>query len=136
MSGAISRVSASPTPAAGATQAPDAHTEKLRKAAGDFESLLIKQLLKESKIAGSEKGNGYGDMAIDALASAVERGGGLGLAKHIEHAIHGQAQGHAPASSGAAGAAALQLPTTPLAAPPAAVPPRADPRATPPKEER
>ena len=49
----------------------------------------MKQILKEAKLCGAEKSNGYGDMAVDAMASAVQKGGGLGLAKQIEHAIHG-----------------------------------------------
>ena len=90
MSGTIARVSGLTATAQTKGPAPvDAHTAKLRKAAGDFESLLVKQLLKEAKIGGSEKSSGYGDMAVDGLASAIERGGGLGLAKHIERAIHG-----------------------------------------------
>lgn len=109
MSGAIARVSPS-TSLVGAQPAPDAKTAKLRSAAGDFESLLIKQLLKESKVAGPEKDNGYGDMAIDALAGAIERGGGLGLAKHIEHAINGRA-GTASASTTAAHALTAATPT-------------------------
>ena len=63
---------------------------KLRTAANEFESILVKQLLKSAKLGGSgdaEKSNGYGDMAVDAMASAVEKGGGLGLAKRIEQAI-------------------------------------------------
>jgi hypothetical protein len=89
MSGGVTRVS--PTSSLVSAQgAPDAKAAKLKSATGDFESLLIKQLLKEAKIAGADKSNGYGDMAIDALASSIERGGGLGLAKHIEHAIGSQ----------------------------------------------
>ena len=63
---------------------------KLRSAAHEFESLLVKQLLKSAKMGqtgDADKSNGYGDMAVDAMASAVEKGGGLGLAKRIEEAI-------------------------------------------------
>jgi Rod binding domain-containing protein len=76
--------------------APDPRIEKLRHAAGEFESLLVKQMLKAAKIGGGddEKASGYGDMAVDALASAIERGGGMGLAQRIEQAIaHGVAPG-------------------------------------------
>jgi Rod binding domain-containing protein len=65
----------------------DARGEKLKKAAMEFESLLVKQMLQQSKIAGDEKANGYSDMAVDAMTSAVEKGGGLGLARRIEEAI-------------------------------------------------
>jgi Rod binding domain-containing protein len=63
---------------------------KLQSAANEFESLLVKQLLKSAKMGGSGddgKSSGYADMAVDAMASAVEKGGGLGLAKRIEQAI-------------------------------------------------
>jgi Rod binding domain-containing protein len=67
----------------------DPRVEKLRHAATEFESILVKQLLKAAKIggAGAEKANGYADMAVDALASGIEGGGGLGLARRIEEAI-------------------------------------------------
>jgi Rod binding domain-containing protein len=86
MSSAISPVSSSVASHA----PPDPNVEKLRRAATEFESLLVKQLLKAANMggsSGSEKTSAYADMSVDALASAVERGGGLGLAKRIEEAI-------------------------------------------------
>jgi Rod binding domain-containing protein len=86
-------------PTAAAQPAHDSRIDKLRQAAGEFESLLVKQMLKAAKIGGAggeEKASGYADMAVDALASAIEHGGGLGLARRIEQAIgHGQAPGGA-----------------------------------------
>jgi len=73
--------------AAPAAPAHDARADKLRHAAGEFETLLVKQLLKEAKLLGDDKANAYGDMAIDAVATGVERGGGLGLARRIEDAL-------------------------------------------------
>lgn len=73
--------------AASAHAAKDARTAKLEKAAGEFEQIFVKQLLKEAKVGGSQKEGGYGDMAVDALASGVQKGGGLGLAKQIEAAL-------------------------------------------------
>ncbi len=77
--------------------ATDPRIAKLRHAAGEFESLLVKQLLTAAKIGGAggdEKASGYADMAVDALASSIERGGGLGLAHRIEQAIaHGVPSG-------------------------------------------
>jgi len=65
-----------------------ANIDKLRHAATEFESILVKQLVKAAKLGGSaDKGNGYADMTVDALASAIERGGGLGLSHRIEEAI-------------------------------------------------
>jgi Rod binding domain-containing protein len=80
--------------------AKDAKTAKLEKAAGEFEQIFVKQLLKEAKVGGAEKeGGGYGDMAVDALASGVQKGGGLGLAKQIEAALAAHHQ--TPSTSGA-----------------------------------
>ncbi len=61
-------------------------TAKIKKAAADFESVLLRQLLKASKVGGEAKG-GYADMAVDALADGIERGGGLGLGHCIERAL-------------------------------------------------
>ena len=73
--------------------------DKIHRAAQEFESLLIKQLLSAAKMGGEAKG-GYGDMGLDALASGVEKAGGLGLARRLEEAIspaslqHHQPTGH------------------------------------------
>jgi Rod binding domain-containing protein len=75
------------SPVSNVPSAVDARAVKLHKAASEFESLLVKQMLKQSKIAGDENGNGYADMAVDAMASAVEKGGGFGLVRRIEAAI-------------------------------------------------
>jgi len=86
----------------------DARADKLRHAATEFETILVKQLLKAAKIGssggagGEEKANGYADMAVDALASAIEKGGGLGLARRIEDAISTGSRVEPPAAGGAA----------------------------------
>lgn len=84
---------------ANAPSASDARAVKLHKAASEFESLLVKQMLKQSKIAGDAKADGYADMAVDAMASAVEKGGGFGLVRRIEAAI-GPAPGQSHATNG------------------------------------
>ena len=60
---------------------------KIKKAASEFESLLVKADAQQSKIAGDENGERIADMAVDAMASAVEKGGGFGLVRRIEAAI-------------------------------------------------
>ena len=60
---------------------------KIEKAAHEFESLLVKQLLNAAKITGEGKSGGYGDMAVDALSTGVEKAGGLGLAQRITEAL-------------------------------------------------
>jgi Rod binding domain-containing protein len=88
MSAPISPVALKPAP----VEADPRRAEKLHEAARDFESLLVKQLLTAAKIGGDPKGSGYADMAVDALAKGIEKGGGMGLAKRIEdtiaHSLH------------------------------------------------
>lgn len=106
MSRAIAPVAAQPAQVA-AQPTSHAEVEKLRHAAKEFESILVKQLLKASKIGaagGEEKANGYADMAVDALTSAIEKGGGLGLARRIEAAIgHGGIPGPSGGHKGGGG---------------------------------
>jgi Rod binding domain-containing protein len=94
MSSGIAPIVATPGAVSPAT---DPRLSKLRQAASEFESLLLKQLLAAAKIGGNgsdEKASGYADMAVDALATSIERGGGLGLAHRIEQAVaHGIAPG-------------------------------------------
>ncbi|MBV9947584.1 MAG: hypothetical protein JOZ69_12090 [Myxococcales bacterium] len=115
------RARAGSTRAAGAAR--DPRLDKARHAASEFESMLVKQLLKAAHIgatAGSEKANGYGDMAVDALASAIEHGGGLGLSNRIQQALHlsahaGAATALAPAPQGlTGGAGAAVAPSAPM----------------------
>jgi Rod binding domain-containing protein len=81
----ISTSPTSPTSQVGQPKASE-HAEKLHRAAQEFESLLIKQLLSAAKMGGQAKG-GYADMGVDALATGVEKAGGLGLARRLEEAI-------------------------------------------------
>ncbi len=76
-------------------------TEKLHHAAKELESLFVKQLLTAAKMGGEAKG-GYAEMSIDALASGVEKAGGLGLAQRIEQALSPSALhvAHTPATAG------------------------------------
>lgn len=105
MSTPIAAVSglAAPTQAVHAADgAQSAHkAEKLKQAAQEFESLLIKQLLTAAKMGGEAKG-GYADMGIDALATGVEKAGGLGLARRLEQALS-PAVAHAHTPSGHSG---------------------------------
>jgi Rod binding domain-containing protein len=60
---------------------------KVRKAAQEFEAMFVRQILTAAKIGGHDKQNGYDGMAVDAIAGAVTKGGGLGLSRQIEEAI-------------------------------------------------
>ncbi|MGH9581773.1 MAG: rod-binding protein [Bryobacteraceae bacterium] len=66
---------------------------KLRKAAQDFEALMIGEMLKTTRESGSDGWLGSGDsagndsamgLAESQLAQALASGGGLGLARMIE----------------------------------------------------
>jgi Rod binding domain-containing protein len=59
----------------------------LKKVAAEFESALVRQLLQSAKVGGKQADKGYGSMAVDALASGLSAGGGLGLARAIEAAL-------------------------------------------------
>jgi hypothetical protein len=73
--------------AAGLANPADAQkAAKLHTAAKAFESILVKQLLSAAKVGGSNP-TGYADMAVDALATGVEKAGGLGLAQRIEDTL-------------------------------------------------
>lgn len=59
----------------------------LDKAAQELETSFVRQLLQSAKIGGKGSENGYGSMAVDALATGIQSGGGLGLARSIERAL-------------------------------------------------
>lgn len=62
-----------------------AKADRLRHAAREFEAVFVRQILSQAKIAG--KSDAYGGMAVDAVASAVTAGSGLGVAKLIEDSL-------------------------------------------------
>lgn len=66
-------------PSAEAKKAEDAH-----KVGQDFEAILVRQMLSKAKVGGE---GAYGDMAVEAMANAVTKGGGLGLGRVIEHQL-------------------------------------------------
>lgn len=65
-------------------------TADIKQAAAAFEAILVRQMLGSAKVAG--KGN-YSDMGVEALATAVTQGGGLGLGRAIEDAISAEHPG-------------------------------------------
>jgi Rod binding domain-containing protein len=61
---------------------------RLHTVAQEFESMLLRQMLTAAHMGGSHgKEDAYSGMAVDALASGVERSGGLGLARQLEDAV-------------------------------------------------
>jgi Rod binding domain-containing protein len=91
-----------PSAAPAATQASNATDEaKLKKAAGDFEAILLASMWKGMKQsfgtseADSDPAHGtLDDWGIEVMSGAVGRAGGLGIGKlileHLQPALHGQ----------------------------------------------
>jgi hypothetical protein len=65
-------------PVAGAAQAASSASKPDAVSRG-FEQLLVQQLAKELLKTAGDSGNAYSSLLPDALAQAVEDGGGLGL---------------------------------------------------------
>ena len=65
-------------------------SEQIKAAAGQFEAIILRQLLQDSvgKIAGTgTAGSTYGFMLTDVLANKLTAGGGLGLGQMLEHQL-------------------------------------------------
>ncbi len=57
------------------------------RVAKDFEAVFIHQILQSSHALGMNDGTGYAGMALDALATGISEGGGLGLAQSIQRVL-------------------------------------------------
>ena len=65
---------------------------KLAKAARDFEAVLLRRMLTalEKSVQASGKGGSmYGSMIVDAMADAISKSGGFGMAKVVEESLPG-----------------------------------------------
>jgi Rod binding domain-containing protein len=75
---------------------PAANSEKLQKAAREFESQLLAELLHHMQfnaglLPGSEQSGAneqYQNMATQAVADSMAAGGGIGIAKSIINQLH------------------------------------------------
>jgi Rod binding domain-containing protein len=85
----------------------------LARAAAEMESVFVRHLLEAAKIGGPSAQSGYGSMAVDALATGIEQGGGIGLARRIEESLAGH---HGPAIAPAAKPALHPPASTPATA--------------------
>lgn len=84
---------------AGAAAAPDHEREKLRAAARALETLVLKQLVAASKAFTGGEGPGSAvraDLFADALADAMVKGGGIGLAAQIARSVDRTAAAELP----------------------------------------
>jgi Rod binding domain-containing protein len=61
---------------------------KIQEVAREFESMIVGQILSAAKVGGAhQESQGYDGMVVDALATGIAKGGGLGLAREIEDAL-------------------------------------------------
>ncbi|HVP63115.1 MAG TPA: peptidoglycan DD-metalloendopeptidase family protein [Myxococcaceae bacterium] len=102
--------------------APPTTGDRKADAARQLEALVLRQMLSASgafKPSDAPGASLHTDLFVDALADAVSRAGGIGLARTLEHAMGAAAEspppGSAPTASGAtqAGASSGALPTWP-----------------------
>ncbi len=115
----IGALSTANTSAPAKSDAPD---PKLLKAAKDFESIFVRQMLKQLEKttaagAGTQASAGektYGSMIVDTLSDSIQKAGGLGLADIIAQSM---AMSHpalraaaSPESSGSGAAGGVSFP--------------------------
>jgi flagellar protein FlgJ len=66
-------------------------SEQVKAAAGQFEAIILRELLQDSvgKLTGGDKNGGgmYGFMLTDVLANQLTAGGGLGLGKILQQQL-------------------------------------------------
>jgi len=106
----------------------DAPDPKLLKAAKDFESIFVRQMLKglektTAAGAGAESSAGektYGSMIVDTLSESIQKAGGLGLADVIAQSMamsHPSLRASASAPASKTPAAASGTPVVPALKP-------------------
>lgn len=101
---------------------PEAERERLHQAARALEALVLKQLVTASKAFTGGEGPGNGvraDMFADALADAMVKGGGIGLANQIERSVMPRASSTAIALPSGAPAGQPSHPRDPASPTPA-----------------
>ena len=114
--GAIGSATISGTQAASGPLKPEAPDPSLLKAAQDFESIFVRQMLKSLEKTTAAGGNAkatagqssYGSMIVDSLSESISKAGGLGLADVVARSMMASHAASMPAlgASGTAGAAA------------------------------
>ena len=124
--GAIGSAQVGSTQAATApVKAPEAPDPNLLKAAKDFESIFVRQMLKSLEKTTAAGGNAkatagqstYGSMIVDSLSESISKGGGLGLADMLArsmmaaHPASNPSGGGPAASSAASGATPSLIPS-------------------------
>ena len=119
--GAIGSATVSGSQAAGGPVKAEAPDPNLLKAAKDFESIFVSQMLKSLEKTTAAGGNGeatagqstYGSMIVDSLSESISKAGGLGLADVVARsmmAAHPVAKPAATAAGDAPAAAPSLIP--------------------------
>lgn len=84
----IAAIGAGAPPVRPAAPPVDEHRAAVGKAARELEEVFLRQILTAAHLGGKAEGGGeYQSMMVDAVAGAVEKGGGMGLAAAIEDAV-------------------------------------------------
>ncbi len=92
---AIGSAAVSGTQAAGAPVKAEAPDPSLLKAAQEFESIFVRQMLKSLEKTTAAGGNAkatagqstYGSMIVDSLSDSISKGGGIGLADVVARSM-------------------------------------------------
>jgi len=119
--GAIGSATVSGSQAAGGPVKAEAPDPNLLKAAKDFESIFVRQMLKSLEKTTAAGGNAkatagqstYGSMIVDSLSESISKAGGLGLADVVARsmmAAHPVAKPAATAAGDAPAAAPSLIP--------------------------
>ncbi len=107
--------------AIGSGAVPELDRERLRGAARQLETLVLKQLVSATKAFTGGEGAGSAvraDLFADALADAMVKGGGFGLAKQIERSVLPRgSDGHSLATDAVSLSPAAPIPLRPAALP-------------------
>ena len=89
-----------------APAAPTPEHRKLKEAAQQFEGMLLQEMLKPMREHGfgqsdsddKEEGSGFADTmssyGTEAVATAIAKGGGLGIAKRVVEQVEGEKASH------------------------------------------
>lgn len=71
----------------GTPEIKDKKQAELARACKELEGVFLRRLLEAAKFGEHAGGQGYGSMIVDALATSISEGGGLGLSDRIRDAL-------------------------------------------------
>ena len=93
---ALSSTPGQSAPSPASTSIDKAESNKLDEASRQFEAVLLRQMLSSlERVAGTQGSkeagsNLYGSMMVDAVADAISRAGGIGIASMLKHSLEPQ----------------------------------------------